>query len=145
LSAPVRENHGEVMKQLRKNNAGRRLYIALAAAVSLAACSDGIDQETQFQNEMKADLLKLAQAEADYFTENGEYTLQARDIVEATPGVFLSVQYVASNGWGAEASNPESRYHCGYYEGTTEASFLGRWAGIVRGQPLCKLLPQPVK
>ncbi len=121
----------------------RKLKIFAVSGLLVAAigCSDGIDKETELQETMQSDLLRLATAQEGALEATGSYTTDVRSILEPTPGVTLSVQFVSASTWGAEAANAESSNHCAMYVGVGEQSFIQRWSGIQQNEPTCKPLP----
>ena len=123
---------------------GKNGWKSVAAAVLLMAafgCSDGLDKETELQEVMQSDLLRLAAAQEATLGSTGAYTTDVRSIMEPTPGVNLSVKFVSVGTWGAEAANAESQHHCAMFVGAGESSFLQRWPGIIQDTPMCKPLP----
>ncbi|MFQ5550291.1 MAG: hypothetical protein ACE5FJ_03525 [Gemmatimonadales bacterium] len=123
------------MKQLYRS-------IAVVMCAVWVACSDSVSEAEQYREEMKTNLLLLAQAEEQYFQQNGSYTTDWQSIVVPTSvQVLLSVQYVKATGWGAEAAHTNSLDHCAVWFGSTEMSFQLRWSPINEGEPKCKPLP----
>lgn len=114
------------------------MTILVAGAVG---CGDSLDNEAELQEIMSSELLRLAAAEQQYFADSGTYSIDDDALVETDPSVFLTVQFASTTGWGAEANHAESRNHCAIYEGVGDLSFLGRWSGIVAGEPMCKPIP----